>query len=267
MKKVFLSLVMLFFLMPTFSFATEIQWIDNQEIEEIFKAAGVTGTFVLYDPDKDMFTGYNQSRATERFYPASTFKLANSLIGLSTGAVKNVDEILPYGGKPQDIKAWEKDMGLREAIIISNVPIYQELARRIGLTKMREALASMHYGNEQTGDKVDLFWLEGPLLISALEQAYFCASLAQGTLPFSEDVQSIVREISLVEAGDGWALFGKTGAATKAQPQIGWWVGWVQKDKHIYAFALNINLVDYENDISKRTELGRKALSALKLLP
>lgn len=267
MKNVLLSFLMTLLFLPVHALAADIRWTENREIENIFTAAEVTGTFVLYNPADDTFTGYNRARAVEPFIPASTFKLANSLIGLSTGAVKSVDDILPYGGKPQNVKAWEKDMGLREAIRVSNVPIYQELARRIGLARMREALKVMHYGNEETGKNVDQFWLEGPLAITAVEQARFCAALAQGTLPFAEAVQSAVREISLVEQGDGWELYGKTGAATKAQPQIGWWVGWVHKDNRIYAFALNMNLVDLKKDMPKRVELGRKALTALKLLP
>ncbi|MBD3824082.1 MAG: class D beta-lactamase, partial [Epsilonproteobacteria bacterium] len=52
----------------------------------------------------------------KRYFPASTFKIANSLIGLSSGAVKSVDEILPYKGpaKPY-IPEWEEDMGLTKA--------------------------------------------------------------------------------------------------------------------------------------------------------
>ena len=81
----------------------------------------------------------DEARAKKRFTPASTFKIANSLIGLDVSAVKSVDEVLPYGGKPQRIKEWERDMGLREAIKMSNVAIYQELARRIGIERMRKA--------------------------------------------------------------------------------------------------------------------------------
>ena len=55
----------------------------------------------------------------------------NQSVAAFLGAVKSVNEVLPYGGKLQRIKEWERDMGLREAIKMSNVPIYQELARRI----------------------------------------------------------------------------------------------------------------------------------------
>ena len=104
---------------------------ESAQVAEVFRNAGMNGTFVLYDVGAGKYVGYNRVRAKKRFVPASTFKIPNSLIGLSAGAVKSVDEVLPYKGHPKPFsKAWEKDMGLREAIAMSNVPIYQELARR-----------------------------------------------------------------------------------------------------------------------------------------
>jgi beta-lactamase class D len=105
-------------------------WKESSEVNELFINA-------------DKFSGHNQARSTTRFVPASTFKIPNSLIGLSVEAVRNVDDVLPFGGKPQPFDAWEKDMGLREAITLSNVPTYQELARRIGLEKMRENITRL----------------------------------------------------------------------------------------------------------------------------
>src|SRR5690606_24934088 len=82
-------------------------WVDNKKIEALFSEAEVTGTFVLYDVAEDKLTGFNKSRAETRFFPASTFKIPNTLIGLAVGAVDNVDEILPYGGAPQPFPSWE----------------------------------------------------------------------------------------------------------------------------------------------------------------
>lgn len=96
-------------------------WEDSPAIDKLFGSFGVKGTFVLYDVGANRITGHDRVRAETRFIPASTFKIPNSLIGLSTGAVKSLDEVLPYGGKPQPVKAWEHDMGLREAIKISNI--------------------------------------------------------------------------------------------------------------------------------------------------
>ena len=156
-------------------------------------------------------------------------------------------------------------MGLKEAIVLSNVPIYQELARRIGLELMRDNVVRMDYGNKEIGTTVDTFWLDGPLKISAVEQAQFLAKLAQGALLFSQDVQKSVREIALLDKGGNWALYGKTDWKNAPGPGIGWWVGWVQKDGRIYAFALNID-IQKESDLSNRLELGKASLKALGIL-
>ena len=241
-------------------------WEENLAVTALFKTAGMTGTFVLYDVSRQQFIGHDQARAETRFIPASTFKIPNSLIGLSTGAVENVDEVLPYGGKPQRFKFWEKDMGLRDAIRISNVPIYQELARRIGLEHMRENVIKLDYGNREIGNTVDNFWLVGPLRISAIEQTEFLARLAQDELPFASDIQKTVREIVRMEQGDNWTLYAKTGWGGDTSPEIGWWVGWVQKEGRVYAFALNIDVYQ-ASDADKRIPLGKASLQALGVFP
>lgn len=220
---------------------------------------------MLYDVDAGRFVGYNQSRSKVRFVPASTFKIPNSLIGLSVGAVKSVDDVLPYGGDPQPFDAWEKDMGLREAIALSNVPIYQELARRVGLARMRENVSKLDFGNEDVGEVVDTFWLEGPLKISAVEQARFLARLAQRKLPMPENIQESVREIVLLEHGEDWELYGKTGWENAPGRGIGWWVGWVQKDDDVYTFALNMD-IQKASDASKRIKIGKASLRTLGVL-
>ena len=61
------------------------------ELTAIFQREGLPGTFVLLDASSDTVLVSNKARAEQRFTPASTFKIANSLIGLDTGAVKSVD--------------------------------------------------------------------------------------------------------------------------------------------------------------------------------
>jgi beta-lactamase class D len=239
--------------------------MESPKLEILFREARIEGTFVLYDRSANSFIGYNKVRAETRFIPASTFKIPNSLIGLSTKAVKNVDEILPYGGGKQPAAAWEKDMSLRDAIKISNIPIYQELARRIGLENMQKSVAELHYGNAEIGSVVDVFWLKGPLEISPIEQTRFLADLAEKKLPFPLEAQEAVCEIIMVEQGNGWTLFAKTGTVAQQNPQIGWWVGWVEKGGRIYSFAINLNLQKPE-DAGKRVELGRACLEVLEIL-
>jgi beta-lactamase class D len=246
--------------------AQAASWEENLQVGELFKSAGVNGAFVLYDLTAQTYIGHDQARAERRFVPASTFKIPNTLIGLSVGAVASVNEVLPYTGPPHPfIKAWAKDMGLREAIALSNVPIYQELARRIGLDRMKENVARMEYGNSEIGATIDNFWLIGPLKISAVEQTQFLAKLAQDALPFPPDIQKSVREIVLLEQGTNWKLYGKTGWENAPGPGVGWWVGWVQKESRVYAFALNMDL-QTASDASKRIELGKASLKALGIL-
>lgn len=242
-----------------------LDWQDSPEVGKLFADAGVQGTFVLYDADADRFTGHDYVRAETRFIPASTFKIANSLIGLSVGAVSSVDEVLPYGGKPQSIKAWERDMSLREAIKMSNVPVYQELARRIGLERMRDGVAGLGFGNGEIGSEVDKFWLVGPLKISAVEQAIFLMRLARDELPLPKEAEAKVREIVQLEQGNGWTLYGKTGWVNAPNSGIGWWVGWVMKENRLYSFALNIDIAQ-ASDADKRIELGKASLKALGVL-
>jgi len=233
------------------------------ELKKCFDDAGVIGTFVLFNVATDRMLVWDEARAKKRFTPASTFKIANSLIGLDIGAVKDVDEVLPYGGKPQRRKEWEHDMGLRNAIKISNVAVYQELARRIGLERMREGVRKLGYGNMELGDVVDRFWLVGPLAISAVEQTQFLDRLVKGSLPVDPKAQTAVKEITLLEKTETYELHAKTGwYAGPTSPQIGWWVGWIERENRVYPFALNFN-IQKDADGDKRLSLGRDCLKAL----
>lgn len=245
--------------------ASALEWLDQPAVAKVFEDAGVQGTFVLHEVGSEQVQGYNRQRAETRYLPASTFKIPNTLIGLSTGAVSSVDEVFPYDGEPKFLKAWEHDMDLREALKVSNVAVYQVLARRVGLTTMRSQVAALDYGNAEIGEQVDQFWLKGPLAISAVEQTQFLARLAQGQLAIAEDIQVTVREISLLEEQSGWRLYGKTGWATAVKPGVGWWVGWLEQAGRVYSFALNMPMNDLQ-DAGKRVELGKASLKALGLL-
>lgn len=224
-----------------------------------FNQAEATGTLLLMNGRTGAIRVWNSERAAKRYIPASTFKIANSLIGLETGAVKDVDEVLPYGGKPQMFKEWEQDLPLRKAIQVSAVPIYQELARRIGPERMAKGVASLAYGNMKTGKTVDRFWLDGPLEISAVEQVRFIRQLLANELPLKPETMMAVREIVPTEPMDDATIHYKTGWCTATTPQIGWIVGWVEKDGANHPFALNIDMADLK-DAPKRMQILKACL-------
>lgn len=231
---------------------------------DIFRTHQTTGTFVLYDVDQNELHLVNSTRAQTPFIPASTFKLINSLIALETRVIKDENEIIPYGGGRTYIKAWAEDMPMRRSFSISNVPIYQELARRIGLKRYQYWLDKLQYGNANPGQNVDTFWLRGPLTISAIDQALFIAKLAKKQLPLSQRSQSIVADISVIGTKDKKTLHGKTGWTTTPNPDIGWFVGWVQNDAKTYAFALNIDMRS-SNDAVKRQLIAEELLTTFNV--
>lgn len=201
-------------------------------------------------------------RAHKRFIPASTFKIINSLIALDTGVVSDKNEIVPYGGKPQPIKTWEQEMSLRDGIRISNVPVFQEIARRVGLARYRALLKAYGYGNQRVGGDVETFWLKGPLRISALEHVGLLLKLAKQELPAQKGNQRLVREIIRLETKGDAKLYGKTGWTIAPDPDIGWFVGWVERKGRIFAFALNMD-IQSRVQATKRVVIAEAMLAAL----
>ncbi|MEG0134743.1 MAG: class D beta-lactamase [Cetobacterium sp.] len=244
-----------------------VNFKNNQQIANIFKNEGIKGTFIVYDVQNNEFIGYNEKRGEQYYPPASTFKIFNSLIGLSTGAVKSVDEIFyHYDGSKVFLESWKNDMSLKKAIKISQVPAYKQLARMIGLKNMQENITKLNYGNEKIGNKIDTFWLEGPLEITAIQQTELLAKLATKKLPYPKDLQNSVCEIIELEKGKDWTLYGKTGWATaKLNPSIGWFVGWVEQNGQIYSFAINMDIKN-SSMLPKREEIAKKSLKILGLL-
>lgn len=264
MKKVFYLLTV--FLILSFQLLPS-SFTEDKKIENLFEKNNFQGTFVLYDMSKDSFIGYNQKRAEKQFYPASTFKIYNSLIGLNTGVIKSVDEVFyNYKGEEVFLESWAQDSNLRYAIKVSQVPAYQLLARNIGIKKMKEEINNLNFGNKTIGNEIDKFWLQGPLKISAIEQCQLLAKLATNKLPYNEIIQKQVQEITVLEKNEKWTLHGKTGWATSnIETPVGWFVGWIEKDGKVYSFAINLDMKD-RKDLPKREAMAKEALKILNII-
>ncbi|MEM7524420.1 MAG: class D beta-lactamase [Pseudomonadota bacterium] len=261
-RKLALSLVFGLFAAPLGADETALATEERADLEDIFETAGVAGAFALLDVAARRVFLVAPDRARQRMIPASTFKIVNSLIALELGVVADEEEIIPFGGAAQPIKAWEADMSLRDAMRVSNAPVFQEVARRVGVERYTEFLARINFGDGEVGEDVETFWLRGPLAISAVEQAAFLARLALGDLPVSARSQAIVRDIVRMEERGGAMLFGKTGWTTAPSPDLGWFVGWVERDDRVYAFALNMDIAS-PADAGARIPLARVFLERL----
>lgn len=228
-----------------------------------FEKRGLTGCFAVLDPAKNVIHILNQKRAQTRFQPASTFKIANALIGLEVGAVRDLDEVLPYGGTRERLKQWEQDMNLKDAMKVSNVAVFHQLAKRIGQERMQSWLERLRYGNAQAGPTAGTrFWLEGPLAISPLEQVDFLKRLSGGELPVKPQVCQDVRKLIFQEKKGDRTLYAKTGWVGPQKPQVGWWVGWVEHQGLNYPFALNIE-IRTDADAKERVPVALECLKTL----
>src|SRR5207245_2037292 len=81
---------------------------------------------------------------------------------------------------------WQRDHTLASGMREGVVWMFQEVARRTGKSRMREWLERLGYGNGDMRGGIDLFWLQGALRVSAMEQVDFLRRLAEGELPMSQ---------------------------------------------------------------------------------
>ncbi len=199
------------------------------------------GAFEAYDTRTGLTIRHNPALCAQRFSPASTFKIPNSLIGLETGVIPDQHYVIPWDGVKRTFTSWNRDHDLASAIANSVVPYYQELARRVGKARMQHYLDTLGYGNRTIGEAVDRFWLDGSLQISPDEQVAFLRRLRDDRVPFSQRSIGIVKEIVKQDSSAGWTLRAKTGyAAEDSLHAVGWYVGWVERADRAVVFALCI---------------------------
>ncbi len=217
--------------------------VDNS-LKKYFDENKVDGCFTLLNNADGKVTVYNMQLDTQRFSPASTFKIANSLIGLQTGKIVNDTMQIKWDGQVRIFTAgdtatnWNKDMGMTEAFKVSSVPYYQEVARRIGKDTMQAWIDSIGYGNKNTGGPVDSFWLNNKLKISPDEQLGLMKRLYFDQLPFRKSVHEMVKNVMLQEDNTLYKLSYKTGWGFDEQKNnIGWQVGWIEENNHVYFFV------------------------------
>ena len=185
---------------------------------------------------------YDVERAQETVHAGIDFKVPHALFALDAGAVRDEFQVIRWDGVKQDFDGWNQDQTLRSSMRHSTVWVYQQFAREIGEVREKEYLTRIQYGNADPSGGVDRFWLDGALRISAMEQVDFLRKLYRNELPFKVEHQRLVKDIMIVEAGRDWIRRAKTGWQARVEPQIGWWVGWVETPTGAVIFALNIDL-------------------------
>lgn len=196
-----------------------------------------------------------QGDCRSRVTPASTFKLALSVMGFDAGVLTDTHTpALPFkpgyadwGGdnwkQPTDPTRWMK---------YSVVWFSQQLAAALGVETLERYALALGYGNADfAGDAgknnaLERAWISSSLKIAPVEQVAFLRNLLNRNLPVQS--HAIDMTLAIVEttlAGDGWMISGKTGSA---YPRLadgafdrskgwGWFVGWAKNGDRTLVFA------------------------------
>jgi beta-lactamase class D len=235
----------------------------REALAKRFADEGAAGTFVGYKVDEYLVIASDKDRSGQPMLPASTFKIPNSVIALETGVVGDPDkDVFKWDGVVRSIEAWNRDHTMRSAIAASAVPVYQEIARRIGAERMQKYVDLFEYGNRNIGGGIDQFWLTGDMRIDPVQQIDFVDRLRRGVLPVSKRSQDLTRDIlPVTKAGDS-IIRAKSGllGAEIGKPSLGWMVGWAETGDARTVFALNIDCREPRH-IADRMKLTQQCLT------
>ena len=237
---------------------------QGQSVADVFAASGVGGTLVISSLEGHERFVYNDSRSVERFSPASTFKIINTLIALDRGLVTSRDSVFAWDGIEREVRAWNGDQTLASAFAVSCVWCYQQIARDVGASVYREQLAAIGYGNGQVGDAVDSFWLDGTLGISAAEQIEILRGIVGYSLPYKRQHVDELKSIMLIEVTEDYGLYAKTGW-TGADLAVGWLVGYLETAEGTWLLAMNMTM-DSISQAPLRQEVVMQSLRALAII-
>jgi beta-lactamase class D len=257
-------LPLLLFIISTFSFAQNV--IERNNLKKFFDEYNHIGCFVLYDFKNDNYIKYNPARCDSEFIPASTFKIFNSLAALESGVIKDENEIIQWDSVKRFYDKWNQDLNLAQAYKYSAVWFYQELARRIGQERMQSYINLNEYGNQDISGGIDLFWLEGGLRISAVEQVELLKKIYLNEVTFSQRSIDILKKIMIYDQTDDYIIRAKTGWGMRSENQIGWFVGYVEKGDDVYFFATNVESKEPEEGFKSRIEITYDILRELKII-
>lgn len=231
----------------------------DEELSKLFSDRGVKGAIVISSLDGSTSYVHNDSRAKQRFLPASTFKIYNTLIALDTGAIKDEKEVIKWDGVDRGWDAWNRDQTLETALPVSCVWFYQELAKRVGMESYLKHLREIKYGNQKTGPELTTFWLDGDIRISPVEQVEMLKRVYKNDLPYKKAHLQLLKKLLLVKQTPEYTMRAKTGWALRVRPQIGWYVGWVETKGMAWFFAVNIEIQD-KKQAAYRKEIAIEAL-------
>lgn len=240
-------------------------------IARVYSRHGLSGSFAWMQRSQGRLRFSRSNLDVETgWLSCSTFKIANSIIALEEGVIKDEHHVLKWDGVQHAPSAWNQDQDMQTAFRNSTVWYYRQIARRLSPEKYRRYLTRFAYGNGDLTAGLDRFWLEGGFRVTHRQQINLLKAIDEETLPASRRALEIVKKIMIVESGDRGILRAKTGLCRDgAYPDhpIGWWVGTIETPTDRIYFS---SFVTADSDLpgfaEKRLTSGREILQGLKFL-
>lgn len=244
--------------------------IIKKEFKAILDSAGVEGSILIFsDKDQKYFSNNFEWSKTGQL-PASTFKIPNSIIALELGIMENDSSIIYWDGKPKYLPQWEQDLSFKDAFHTSCVPCYQEIAREIGVERMKKFTSEFDFGKMSIdSSNIDLFWLEGTSQINQFEQVDFLRRFNEQRLPISQRTYILMQRMMIIEENDDFTLRGKTGWSNDNDIDNCWFVGFIETTSNFSYFATNIRpekQADINSALKIRKNITVQALKSLDLM-
>lgn len=188
-----------------------------------------------------------EGQCDQRVSPASTFKVAISLMGFDSGILASEHKPrLPFRpGYADWLPAWRKATDPAGWMKDSVVWYSQQVTSRLGEPRFQAYLDRFEYGNRDASgnpgkqDGLTQAWLGSSLKISPDEQAVFLRRLVNRTLPVSSRaVDKTTAILRYPRLRNGWEVYAKTGTGSEpgALPH-GWLVGWATDGTRTVVFA------------------------------
>lgn len=204
--------------------------------------------------------------------PASTFKVPLAVMGFDSGILADADhpawDFQP--GFADWMENWKTTVTPRYWLDKSVVWYSQELTKKLGMEKFRGYVAAFDYGNKDVSgnpgkdDGLTQAWLRSSLKITPTQEAAFLTKLVNRTLPVTPKAFDMTyAAMPQVKLDNGWTVSGKTGtsflsnadgSADAEKRQLGWYVGWAEKDGRKIVF---VRLV--EDQKKQKTFAGMRA--------
>ena len=244
MKNLFLLLNLI--IVGNFSGICQSQRLNPKEIVKsefgnILDSLQVKGSILIYDFKNKTYYSNDFDWAKIGIIPASTFKIPNSIIALETGIVESDSTMFMWNGEKRRFKKWEENLTFKKAFQVSCVPCYQEIARKVGVKRMKSYLKKLNYtGMVFDTLTIDNFWLEGKSKISQKQQIDFLERLYFSQLPISKRTELIMKDIMQIEKTESYVLSGKSGWGMRNDKNNGWLVGYLETNNSVYFFATNV---------------------------